>query len=137
MKEFVNWLCCIMGGFFGFFFGGLDGVVVALLIFVVVDYITGVLSAIYNKKLSSAVGFKGILKKVVILIVVSIGHMVDYYLLGDASMIRDACIFFYISNEGISILENVIAMGVSVPKTLRAVLEQLNEEENDGDKDTD
>lgn len=138
MKNFINVLFSLIGGYVGFFFGGLDGLLTAIIVFIIVDYITGVIRAIIEQRLSSAIGFKGLLKKVVILIVISLGHMMDCFLLGDGDMVRNACIFFYISNEGISILENVVALGVPVPDILRNVLEQLNKEDNDhGDKDTD
>lgn len=137
MKEFINWFWCCMGMFVGFFFGGLDGLIIAMLVFIIIDYITGVIRAIIQKNLSSAIGFKGLLKKVVILIVVSVGHLVDFYIIGEGDMIRNACIFFYLSNEGISILENVVAIGVPVPSILKNILEQLNEESEDGNKGTD
>lgn len=126
-----------MGMFVGFFFGGLDGLVIAMLVFIIIDYITGLIRAIIHKNLSSAVGFKGLLKKVVILIVVSVGHLVDFYIIGEGDMIRNACIFFYLSNEGISILENVVAIGVPVPSILKNILEQLKEEAEDGNKSAD
>lgn len=138
IKEFINWIAFILGGFCGFFFGGLDALVIAIIVFIIVDYITGVLCAVYNKKLNSSTGFRGLLRKAVILIVISVGHMADFYLFGNGEVIRNACIFFYISNEGISILENVVAMNVPVPKMLREVLEQINEEEaDDGKQSTD
>lgn len=136
MRDLINILFSCAGAIVGFLFGGLDGLVIALVVFVIVDYVTGVLDAIINKKLSSAVGFVGIIRKILILLIVSVGHFVDAYLLGSGSVIRDACIFFYISNEGISILENVVEMGVPVPEKLVRILEQLEDKDN-GDDETD
>lgn len=136
MRDLINILMACAGSIVGFLFGGLDGLIITLVVFIIVDYITGVLDAIINKKLSSAVGFVGIIRKILILLIVSVGHFVDAYLLGGGSVIRDACIFFYISNEGISILENVVEMGVPVPEKLVRILEQLEDKEN-GDDETD
>jgi toxin secretion/phage lysis holin len=119
----------VIGGWLGFFLGGFDGFIYALVAFVVVDYITGVMAAILNKKLSSEIGARGIFKKVLIFLMVGIGNIIDSYLIGSGSTIRTAVVFFYISNEGISIVENAAAIGLPVPDKLRAVLEQLNKEE--------
>lgn len=136
MKQVITIIMTTGGAVLGFLFGDWTGVLIALLFFIVADYITGVVNAIVNKCLSSDKGFKGLLRKVVILLVVSIGHMIDHYILGGGAMVRDACIFFYISNEGISILENIVGMGVPVPEKLRVILEQLKEED-DGNEETD
>lgn len=130
MKTFINTLAIITGGIIGVLFGECTGPIVALLCFVAIDYITGVVHAAITHTVSSKTGFKGLLKKLLILLVVVIGHLTDMYLIGNGTMIRDACCLFYISNEGISILENVIAMGVPVPEKLKIVLEQLEK----GDK---
>lgn len=97
----------------------------ALLIFVIVDYITGVMCAIQDKRLSSAVGFIGICKKILIFLFVGIGHVIDAYIIGSGAVLRTACIFFYVSNEGVSIIENAAHIGLPVPQKLIAVLEQL------------
>lgn len=107
--------------------GGFDGFLYALIAFVLVDYLTGVMVAVVNKKLSSEVGFKGIFKKVVIFALVAIGHIIDTYVIQNGSVIRTAVIFFYLSNEGISILENVSVLGLPVPQKLKDVLEQLKD----------
>ena len=101
---------------------------IALIVFVVADYVTGVMCAIIDKKLSSEVGFKGIFKKVLIFILVGIAHILDVYVIGGGSILRTAVIFFYLSNEGISIIENVAIIGLPVPQKLIDVLEQLREE---------
>ena len=136
MKNFINILLTTGGVVTGFLFGEWDGIIIALISFIVIDYITGVINAIVNHKLSSKRGFAGLLKKVVILLVVAVGHLIDVYVLGGGAVIRNAVIFFYISNEGISILENIVAIGVPVPERLVKILEQMGEEE-DGNKETD
>ena len=134
MSDFIRWTFSILCGIAGFFFGSLDGLILALLAFMVLDYITGVIVGIMQKKLSSATGFEGLLKKGLILIVVSVGHILDTQLFGgESSVCRSAVIGFYIANEGLSIIENVGRMGMPLPKQLRKVLEQLKDE-NKGDK---
>ena len=118
-----------IGGFLGWFLGGLDGFIYALVAFVVIDYITGVMVAVLEKKLSSEVGFRGIFKKVLIFAMVGIGNIIDVHLIKNGSAIRTAAIFFYISNEGISIIENSAKVGLPVPQKLKDILDQLNKEE--------
>ena len=115
------------GGFLGWFLGGVDGFLYALIAFTVIDYITGVMCAITDKKLSSAVGFKGICRKVLIFTLVGIGNIVDVYVLGQGGVLRTAIIFFYLSNEGVSIMENTARLGLPIPAKLKEVLEQLHE----------
>ena len=122
-----------VGGFLGWYLGGLDGFLYALIVFVVVDYITGVLCAVYDKKLSSEVGFKGIAKKVLIFVLVGIGNIIDVSILKEGSAIRTAVIFFYLSNEGISILENSAHLGLPIPKALKYVLETLSKEDEESE----
>ena len=119
------------GGVIGWFLGGFDGFLYALIAFVVIDYISGIMVAINNKTLSSRVGFVGICKKVLIFLLVGVGNILDVYILGDAGVLRSAVIFFYLSNEGISVLENTAALGMPYPKKLKDILEQINEEEKD------
>ena len=114
-----------IGGFMGYLLGGMDGFLYALIAFVVIDYITGLMVAAIQKKVSSEVGFKGICKKVLIFILVGVANIVDRQIIGNGSAIRTAVIFFYLSNEGISILENTALIGLPVPQKLRDVLEQL------------
>ena len=115
------------GGFLGWFLGGVDGFLYALIAFTVIDYITGVMCAITDKKLSSSVGFKGICRKVLIFTLVGIGNIVDVYVLGQGGVLRTAVIFFYLSNEGVSIMENTAHLGLPIPTKLKEVLEQLHE----------
>jgi len=118
------------GGFLGWFVGGLDGLLYALIAFVVVDYITGVLRAIVEKNLSSRIGARGIVKKVAIFLIVGVANVTDIYLLGNGSALRTAVIFFYCSNEGISLLENATALGLPIPEKLKQILSQLRERGN-------
>ena len=115
-----------IGGFIGWLLGGFDGFLYALIDFAVIDYITGVMCAISDKKLSSEVGFKGICRKVLIFVLVGIGNLVDVYVLGEAGVLRTAVIFFYLSNEGVSLLENSAHLGLPIPQKLKSVLEQLH-----------
>jgi len=116
-----------VGGFLGWYVGGMDGFLYALLAFMLIDYITGVMNAILKRRLSSEIGAKGIFKKVLILALVGLGHVIDSQVLGESQTIRTAVIFFYLSNEGISILENAAAIGLPVPEQLRDVLARLND----------
>ena len=130
MKELWNTAQVIfaaIGGWLGYFLGGCDGLLIALVVFVAVDYITGVMCAVSDKKLSSAVGFKGICRKVLIFVLVGIGNLVDVYVLGEGGALRTAVIFFYLSNEGISFLENAGHLGLPIPEKLKDVLEQLHD----------
>ena len=116
-----------IGGFIGWLLGGFDGFLYALIAFAVIDYITGVMCAISDKRLSSEVGFKGICRKVLIFVLVGIGNLVDVYVLGEAGVLRTAVIFFYLSNEGVSLLENSAHLGLPIPQKLKSVLEQLHD----------
>jgi toxin secretion/phage lysis holin len=121
----------LIGGWLGWFMGGVDGFLFALITFVIIDYLTGVMAGIIEKKLSSEIGFRGIFKKVFIFIMVSIGHIIDSRIIGNGGAIRTAVIFFYLSNEGISILENAGRIGLPIPKKLKDVLEQLQDKEKE------
>lgn len=122
------------GGFLGWFLGGVDGFLYALIAFTVIDYITGVMCAITDKNLSSSIGFKGICRKVLIFTLVGIGNIVDVYVLGQGGVLRTAVTFFYLSNEGVSILENSAHLGLPIPEKLKEVLEQLHERGGDDDE---
>lgn len=132
MKDAVNLVqagVAAIGVFLGYFLGGLDGFLYALIAFVVIDYLTGVMLAILEKRLSSNVGARGIFKKVLIFSMVAIANIVDKQLIGTGSAIRTAVIFFYLSNEGISILENTARIGLPIPDKLRLAIKQMNKEE--------
>ena len=115
-----------LGGWLGYFLGGMDGLLIALIVFAVLDYITGVMCAIEDKTLSSAVGFRGIARKVIIFMLVGVGHILDIHVVGTGSALRTAVIFFYLSNEGISLLENAAHLGLPIPEKLKAILEQIH-----------
>ena len=123
-----------IGGMLGWFLGGMDGFLYALLAFVAIDYITGVMVAAIQKKVSSEVGFKGICRKVLIFILIGMANIVDVQIIGNGSAIRTAVIFFYLSNEGISILENTAIIGLPVPQKLKDVLEQLKDHSDKEEK---
>lgn len=112
-----------------FLFGRLDGLFYALIAFMVLDYITGIIVACIRKNLSSETGFKGIAKKVFILVLVAVANILDTQIVGDSSVCRSAVIGFYIANEGISITENAVKMGVPVPRKIVDVLEQLKKKD--------
>lgn len=136
MKNIVNTIQLIftaLGGYLGWFLGGLDGFMYALIVFVAIDYITGVMVAVLEKKLSSEIGFRGIFKKILIFVLVGIGHIIDINVIRTGSIVRTTVIFFYLSNEGISILENSSRIGLPIPKKLKEVLEQINKEEESKD----
>ena len=139
MKEFwttIQFIFAGIGGWLGYFLGGFDCLLYALVAFVVVDYITGVMCAIVDKNLSSSVGFKDICRKVLIFTLVGIAHILDANVIGDGSVLRTAVIFFYLSNEGVSLLENASHLGLPIPEKMKDILEQLhNRAENTESED--
>lgn len=137
MKEFWNTIRLIftaIGGWLGWFLGGCDGLLYALIAFVVIDYITGVMCAVIDHRLSSEVGFKGIFKKVLIFLLVGVANILDVQVIGTGCVLRTAVIFFYISNEGVSLLENAAYLGLPVPEKIKTVLEQLHDRSESEDK---
>ena len=130
MKEFWNVIQMVfaaIGGWLGWFLGGCDGLLIALVVFVVIDYVTGVMCAVSDKKLSSEVGFKGICRKVLIFLLVGIANILDVQVIGTGSVLRTAVVFFYLSNEGVSLLENAAHLGLPVPEKMKDILEQLHD----------
>lgn len=130
MKELLTLnkiLFSMIGGLIGSLFGELDGILYALLVFIIIDYLTGIFAAIVEKQLSSSIGFRGIFKKIAILFLVSLGHMIDTSIIKQGGTIRTMVIFFYLSNEGLSILENTVRIGLPIPEKLQAILKQINE----------
>lgn len=137
MKEFWNTIQFVfagIGGWLGWLLGGCDGLLFALLVFVAVDYITGVMCAVLDKSLSSEVGFKGICRKVLIFLLVGIANILDVQVIGTGSVLRTAVVFFYISNEGISLLENAAHLGLPIPTKIKEVLAQLHDRSEKGDE---
>lgn len=136
MKEFWNTIQAVfvaIGGWLGWFLGGCDGLLYALIAFAAVDYITGVMCAISNKRLTSKVGFKGICRKVLMFLLVGIANILDVYVIGTGSVLRTAIVFFYISNEGVSLLENAGRLGLPIPQKMKDVLAQLHDRSEKGD----
>ena len=128
--------CAALGGWIGYFVGGMDGMLIALIVFMVLDYITGLMCAVMDRKLSSSVGFRGICKKVLILMLVGVANILDVHVIGTGSALRGAVVCFYLANEGLSLLENAAHIGLPVPQRLKDVLAQLHNRE-DKDNSTD
>lgn len=133
----VSIIFATIGVWLGLFIGPVNGLLIALIVFVITDYVSGVASAAVNKRLSSAVGFKGLLRKILIFLIVGVANILDVYVLGANAVLRSAVILFYIANEGLSIIENLGECGLPIPKKLREVLAQLRkksgeEETEDG-----
>ena len=126
-----------VGGWLGYFLGGVDGLMTALIIFMVTDYVTGLMCAIVDKQLSSRVGFKGLFKKMLIVILVGIAHIVDMHVVGTGEALRSAVICFYLSNEGVSLLENAAHLGLPIPEKLKAILAQLHNRDEEALPDGD
>lgn len=122
----IQMACTALGGWLGYFLGDSDGLLIALIVFVALDYVTGVMCAIVDKELSSEVGFKGLFRKVLIFALVGVGHVVDTQVVGSGSALRTAVICFYLSNEGLSVLENATHIGLPVPDRLKDILSQLH-----------
>lgn len=130
--NIVRAISAVVGGALGFLFGEVSGLFYALLTMMVIDYISGVLIAIINKKLSSEVGFKGLVKKIFMLMLVAIGHIIDAHVIGSGAAVMTAVQLFFVANEGISILENAARLGVPIPKKLKDILIQLKDSEDKG-----
>lgn len=138
MKGFWNTVQMVfaaVGGWLGWFLGGCDGLLYALVAFVAVDYVTGVLCAVADRKLSSEVGFRGIAKKALIFLLVGMANVLDVQVIGSGCVLRTVVIFFYISNEGVSLVENAAHLGLPVPEKLKDVLAQLHGRAEDGKGD--
>ena len=138
MKEFWNGIqlvFAVIGGWLGWFLGECDGLMYALIAFVITDYVTGVMCAVSDKQLSSEVGFKGICRKVLIFVLVGMANILDMHVIGTGCVLRTAVLFFYISNEGVSVLENAGHLGLPIPARLLNVLEQLHEDAEQEDID--
>lgn len=134
MEKLIQMITAIIAAVCGFLWGKADGLLYALIAFMAIDYISGVIVAVVRHELSSEVGFKGIAKKVLILALVAVGHILDVHVLGGGAVCRSAVIGFYLANEGISILENAGELGLPLPKKLIAVLKQLKDKEDNDDE---
>lgn len=127
MESKICAVFSVAGAAIGAFLGGVDGLIVALIAAVAIDYVTGVLAAVREKRLSSETGFWGLVKKIAVFAMVGLAHLLDVHVLGGAAALRGAVIFFYLANEGISILENYARLGLKCPQKLKDILEQLRE----------
>jgi len=134
--TWIQFAISMIGGFIGAFLGNMDGFLTALLIFIVADYVSGVICAIIEKKLSSEIGYKGILKKALILMIVGLANILDVYVIKNGSAIRGIVISFYLSNEGLSLLENASRIGLPIPEKLKAILKQLHQKDAIDDADS-
>ena len=144
MKEFwytIQFIFTVLGGWLGYFLGGCDGLLIALVAFAAIDYITGLMCAISDKRLAisdkrlnSKIGFKGICRKMLIFTLVGVANIIDVQVIGTGSVLRTAVIFFYLSNEGVSLLENAAHLGLPIPKKLKDILEQLHDRDNKEEK---
>ena len=137
IREAIGGFLAAIGALLGYFIGGMDGLIITLIIFVSLDYVTGVMNAAFSKKLNSSVGFKGICRKVIIFCLVGVAHLLDVHVISKGSALRTAVILYYLSNEGISILENSAALGLPIPSKLRSMLEQLKKEGEQNAKEED
>lgn len=117
-----------LGTFFSEYMGGFDSLIYVLIIFMIVDYLTGVIGGVASGKLSSNIGFIGIYRKIMMLCLVGMANVLDQHILQTESILRTTVIFFYLSNEGISILENTAILGVPVPNKLHEILKRLKDE---------
>lgn len=136
ITKIVKGAAMAIGGAIGWFIGNLDGTIYTLLAVVIIDYLTGVTCAIINKELSSKIGFKGIAKKMFIFLLVGIAHLFDVNILHTGETLRTATIFFFIANEGISILENAISLGLPIPNKLKNVFEKMKDEDADKESES-
>ena len=132
--DAIRMVFALIGGWLGLFLGNADRLLILLIVFVILDYLSGVLRAISEKKLSSAVGFRGISRKVLTFVMVGLAHQIDKTAIGSGSMLRSAVIFFYLSNEGLSLIENASQLGLPIPEQLRRILIQLHNRDSGGTK---
>ena len=128
IQIIIDSIAGAVGAVLGFMYGEVTGLFWALIAFMALDYITGVVVAIIEKRLSSEVGFRGLTKKFLILVFVAVGHIADTYILGGTPAAMSAVMLFYMANEGISIIENAAALGLPVPKKLKDIMVQLKKE---------
>ena len=129
--AFCKSAIAVIGGYIAWFLGGFDGLIITLCVFALVDYITGVIAAVIKKELCSRVGFVGIARKTLMFFLVGIASILEFYVLGASSPIREIVIVFYIANEGISIVENSARIGLPIPAKFLAILEQLKSQGDD------
>lgn len=134
IQIIIDSIAGAVGAVLGFMYGEVTGLFWALIAFMALDYISGVIVAIIEKRLSSEVGFRGLAKKFLILVFVAVGHIADTYILGGMPAAMSAVMLFYIANEGISIIENAAALGLPVPKKLTNIMEQIKNKSESEDE---
>ncbi len=134
IQIIIDSIAGAVGAVLGFMYGEVTGLFWALIAFMALDYITGVIVAVIEKRLSSEVGFRGLAKKILILVFVAVGHIADTYILGGTPAAMSAVMLFYIANEGISIIENAAALGLPVPKKLTSIMEQIKNKSESEEK---
>ena len=134
IQIIIDSIAGAVGAVLGFMYGEVTGLFWALIAFMALDYITGVIVAVIEKRLSSEVGFRGLAKKFLILVFVAVGHIADTYILGGTPAAMSAVMLFYMANEGISIIENAAALGLPVPKKLTSIMEQIRNKSESEDK---
>ena len=122
-----------VGAVIGFLYGEITGLFIAIIALMALDYVTGILCGIAAKALSSEVGFRGLVKKLMVLVIIAVGHLIDTYIIGTGSALMTAVILFFAANEGISILENAAKRGLPIPKKLKDILEQLRKDDDHDD----
>lgn len=132
--DFIKVAIIAIGAALGTFLGRPDGLLITLVILAIVDYISGVISAGIQHKLSSQIGFKGIAKKLFMFALVGVGNLVDVNALGGSAVLRSAIICFYIANEALSIIENAGELGLPIPKQLKKIMEQLKARDDENDE---
>ncbi|MBR4306131.1 MAG: phage holin family protein [Ruminiclostridium sp.] len=134
IQIIIDGIAGAIGAVIGFLYGEVTGLFWALIAFMAMDYVSGVIIAVVNRRLSSETGFKGLAKKLFILCFVAMGHIIDAYIIGGSSVAMTAVILFYIANEGISLLENASLLGLPVPSKIKNVLQQIKKKgEYDGE----
>lgn len=129
MKDIINTFISILGTTFVYIYGGLDVALQCLIISIILDYLTGLIKSYINKSLSSSIGFKGILKKIGILILVALAVLVDR-ITGETGSIRTLVIYYFVANEGLSIIENLGEAGLPIPSNLKNALDSLKDKNN-------
>ena len=134
IQIIIDSIAGAVGAVLGFMYGEVNGLFWALIAFMALDYITGVIVAVIEKRLSSEVGFRGLAMKFLILVFVAVGHISDTYILGGTPAAMSAVMLFYIANEGISIIENAAALGLPVPKKLTSIMEQIKNKSESEEK---
>lgn len=127
MKEFICATVAGLGTFLSFVFGDWDVALQCLIIAIAIDYISGIIKAFINKELSSKIGVKGLLKKVGVLLIVALATLIDK-ITGETGMVRTLVIYYFVANEGLSVIENLGEAGLPIPDVIKKALKSLKNE---------